>query len=369
MKSLLADPERARTFLKNMLPAELCARLNFDTLRATNQSFVRRDLREFFSDALFQVNLSQEGDKYLLISILLEHKSYPDAAVAIQMLTYLAEGYRAQAEAKFSESAAISGSEKIRRPSLHPIIPFLFYHGREDWEFVPLHQLFDNAYQAFIPYIPTFETIYSNLRKLPENDLLNLQEAWLRAVLLTQKFSHDPSALIERFIPIFDAIRKSTERNFFSQFIIYYLRVSAIKRTQLQHLWNLLPSNENSENMEWFEEILQKGYRKGIKKGYKDGVQTGYEEGIEKGIKEGLLAGEQKGIEKGIEKGIAKGIEKGIAKGIEQGINLGFIQTSREVIRNGIRLGVSIRDLSILTSIEEADIQRMIEEEFNDSAN
>lgn len=322
-KSLLSDLDRARTFLQRMLPEELSAVLNFETLEHENQSFVRRDLREFFSDALFKVRLLPSSKRIVIVSILLEHKSYPDPGVAVQMLTYLAEGYRAQLERSPKEQKNSEESTREERFSLHPIIPFLYYHGKEDWEFIPLHELFHSDYQTFLSYIPTFDTIYQSLRQLNEDELLRLQEAWLRGILVTQKFSHNPSALIERFTPIFNAINESMGGNFFSQFILYYIQITSIEHQQFRHLWDQLPENENTENMNWVEKILWQGYQKGVKQGFKSGI----EEGMERGIDEGLG------------------------------------QKNRQIILTGIQHGFSISALSILTGSTEEEIQQIIAQE------
>lgn len=321
LKSLLSDPGRARTFLQRLLPAHLCRELNLDSLEVDDRSFIRRDLHEFFADALFRVSLRNAPEKQAIVSILLEHKSYPDQRVAVQMLTYLAEGYRTQSAEKAMPHQKKYGA-KMPPPPLYPIIPFLFYHGKEDWEFKPLRQLFDPIYANLLHYIPTFETIYTNLRKVSEQDILRLQEAWLRTVLLTQKYSHDPNALINRFALIFQTLFEIDERNFFQKFIVYYIKTTALNQETFRVLWKQLPQNQNSAAMTWIEEAFQ-----------------GYQRGIEQGI------------------------EQGLEKGKAQGLDLGITLQKLEIIRKGIQNHISLSILSTLTGYSESEIQRIVEEE------
>jgi len=316
MKSLLADVARARCFLSGMLPTYLVQQLHLQALQIEDRSFVRDDLREFFSDALFRVPLRETTDKEVIVSILLEHKSYRDERVALQMLTYLVEGYRMQAgmDPKFQKPLP-EGDAATAGLSLYPIIPFLFYHGRETWEFLPFHQMFGTEYQALLHFVPTFETIYSNLRLLPENDIAALEEAWLRAALLTQKYSHDPSALIARFSAIFQPLSELEKGNFFRQIVLYYIRIVPLEREAFKQLWEQLPGTEKSTTMEWYDVIIEEGYEKGRL--------------------------------------------DGLAQGLEQGLEI----NKKEIIRKGIRNGVSIATLSMLTAYTEEEILRIISED------
>ncbi len=102
--------ENAIDFLKTFLPQNISGIIDFDSLSIENNSFVSDALSETFSDAIFKCRLKNTKED-IFISILIEHKSYPDKYVAIQLLNYLADAYWAQLK---------------QSNSLQLIIPFIF---------------------------------------------------------------------------------------------------------------------------------------------------------------------------------------------------------------------------------------------------
>lgn len=89
-KETFARPEIARDFLENYLPPAVRDCLDLSSLTLQKESFIDHELRQHFSDILYQVQtVSQElpqesGYVYLLF----EHKSYPDNLTIFQMLRY-----------------------------------------------------------------------------------------------------------------------------------------------------------------------------------------------------------------------------------------------------------------------------------------
>lgn len=285
MKSMLADPIRARTFFLRMLPAPLVAQFNLDTLQAEERSYIRDDLKEFFTDALFTVRLSNQSDKTLLISLLLEHKSYPDNLVSVQLLSYLTEGYRTQIQQAHKQRTKDSD---IQHATHYPILPILFYHGSKDWSFRPLHRLFEEECSWIHPYLPTFEVVFINLHDLSDQEINLLEEAWLRAALLTQKYSHDPVALLERFVQIFTTIEAISEGNFLLQLIRYFTNLIPLSKGEFQQRWNELPNQEKTASMNWLETMIQEEFEKGIEKGIEEGIEKGQTAFILRGIEQGF---------------------------------------------------------------------------------
>ena len=83
-KEALTQPDAARTFLRDYLPADVAALLDLSRLQLVKDSFVDEALREHFSDLLYEVGLRDRGSAY--VCVLFEHKSYVDSLVALQVL-------------------------------------------------------------------------------------------------------------------------------------------------------------------------------------------------------------------------------------------------------------------------------------------
>ena len=276
MKSVLSEASQVREFLQRLLPPPLSAQLDLDTLQIERTSFLAGQLREVFSDALFRVQLKGAGKKECLVSILLEHKSYPEKYVSVQILTYLATGYYAQVH-----------EEKVR--SLRPILPFLFHHGRNRWTFRPLHGLFGSQYAGFLEYVPRFEMIYTDLSAVPVEEINATTQAWLRTTLLTQKYSHNPTALLAHFKDIFQVALASTGRNFFRELIVYYLLLTHIEPSQFKTMLKEVTTEEeylealavhDSIVGEWEERGYHKGLHEGIDRARRETIQMGYANGV-----------------------------------------------------------------------------------------
>lgn len=84
-KQFMTRPEIAADFLTQHLLADVLALLDLATLDEQKESFVDPDLRQHFSDVLYQVQTKR--GKPLYIYQLFEHKSYPDKGVALQVLS------------------------------------------------------------------------------------------------------------------------------------------------------------------------------------------------------------------------------------------------------------------------------------------
>ena len=79
-KEAWSHAEVARDFLTYYLPANIVELLDIDTLELSKDSFVDKELSEYFSDLLYKVELRDGRAVY--VYVLLEHKSYPEPFVA-----------------------------------------------------------------------------------------------------------------------------------------------------------------------------------------------------------------------------------------------------------------------------------------------
>ena len=119
-RALLADPGRADTLLREYLPPAVVAELSKAPIRPVDASFVDAVLHQSHSDRLFEAPLKGGGIAY--VYVLLEHKAAPDPGTPLQMLGYMVRIWQRHADNRAS-----------RLRALPPIVPLIFYHGRERW--------------------------------------------------------------------------------------------------------------------------------------------------------------------------------------------------------------------------------------------
>jgi predicted transposase/invertase (TIGR01784 family) len=115
-KQIWSDRETAADFLANYLPGDICDLIDLKTLEICKDSFVDKDLKEYFSDLLYKVSFgAQSGYVYMLF----EHKSYPRKITALQLLSYICRIWNLH----FTQQGL----------PLPVIIPLVLYHGRNEW--------------------------------------------------------------------------------------------------------------------------------------------------------------------------------------------------------------------------------------------
>jgi hypothetical protein len=323
LKLLLDDPRSARDFFQHLLPKRLVRQLDMESLVPENASFVSPSLKTTFSDAVFSVRMKGGEGQTALVSILLEHKSHPDKWAAVQLLTYLAEGYRRQVK-------NLRKQKKNSMPQpliLKPIIPFLFYQGGKPWAFPALRGLFGAAHTPLLRYVPDFETIFTSLYEMEDDKIAGMGVTWLYAALLTQKYSHNPVALFERLAPILRTIQEAMDGNFFLSFSIYISRSMDMEPEDFKKIVEAMPPDTNPQTMDTlYDKLMAKGRAEGIEQGREKGREEGREEGREKGLEEGSE----------------------LAK--------------KEAILSGFRLGIPVQVLSLMTGYAEQKVLQILQE-------
>ena len=82
-KDVLSRREAARDFVLYYLPADVAVLLDIESLVVSKDSFVDKELREHFSDIIYQVDLKQGDSAY--IYLLFELKSYSEPLIALHL--------------------------------------------------------------------------------------------------------------------------------------------------------------------------------------------------------------------------------------------------------------------------------------------
>ncbi|MEZ4906595.1 MAG: Rpn family recombination-promoting nuclease/putative transposase [Saprospiraceae bacterium] len=274
-KAMMAEKDVAIDFLRQFLPKDVIELIDLDTISVENSSFLDDNLNEVFSDAIFKCNLKSHSDNHFYLSVLIEHKSYPDKFVVLQMLQYLVNAYQSQLK-----------NDKI----LHPVIPVLFYHGKEKWEFKSLPHLFSDINPDLIKYIPDFKSVFIDLVRIDDNELLNIENVFLSSALTVQRFSDFPNELplrVSRVIERF-AIEKIRRRNFESAIIVYFYEISKFEKQEFTKFIEEIPKKLKSEFMTIYEMAIQEGIERGRKEGIEKGIEKNKLDIILKGYKKGI---------------------------------------------------------------------------------
>ncbi len=269
-KAMMAEKDIAIDFLKQFLPSEVSALIDYDSLELKKDSFLDDKLREIFADSVIQCRMKYDKESVFYLSVLIEHKSYPDKNVALQLLQYLVNAYQSQMK---------------NEQALHPIVPLLFYHGKQTWAYRSLSGLFPDLKPRLRRYIPDFETVFVDLVRISDTEILEIENIFLHSSLIMQRYTDFPEELpdqLKRILKRF-AVEKLSRKNFEQAIFVYFFEISNLKREEFMNLVKTIPKDKKSELMTTYEMIEQIGVEKGIEKG------------IEQNKVDIILKGHQKG--------------------------------------------------------------------------
>ena len=214
----MAKRENAQSFLVHYLPEEIKEFLEIEKLKIEKDSFVSAELEEYFSDMLYLVPLKdgREGHVYVLI----EHKSYQEPWVALQILEYMVQCWRQvrmlHVQEKRDAHKKLKKIKKLQKKNnfcpeewekmqasiakleatsqkhfaLPVVIPIVLYHGKYSWPYGKTSAKMFDCHEKFMQFIPHFSYILCDLVEKPEKDIKGI--APLQIMLRIFKFARTP---------------------------------------------------------------------------------------------------------------------------------------------------------------------------------
>jgi len=178
-KRLLENPDTANLFLREYLPENIQSLMANNPPTLIDRDFVDDELKEHFTDLLYQVELSS-GNK-AFIYILIDHKSAPDKKTPVQLFRYIGQIWTYLTEQK----------------DWHPlprIMPLVVYHGKQKWNIsTNFNDFFQESDDSLASYFPNFEYSLIDLNTVPDENLSKNQR--LRAFLTVLKHIQKPDFL------------------------------------------------------------------------------------------------------------------------------------------------------------------------------
>ncbi len=171
--------ENARSFFQHSLPGHVLGLMDLSTLEISKDSFVEKELADYYSDMLYKVLLSGSPG---FVYVLFEHKSYYDKYVHLQLLEYMVKIWR----------LFIKQQKKKKREALPIVIPLLICHGKRSWpkDTIRLSSLLSGPVKELTSYIPDFGFDLYDLTCLTDDEIKGT--VMDRVVLLLFKHVFDP---------------------------------------------------------------------------------------------------------------------------------------------------------------------------------
>jgi len=244
LRSLLADKQVAIDYFRSALPAHIADKLDFSTLEPLSGTYVSKELQTTISDVVYTCQ-RRDGRGSVHICLLVEHKSAPDKYTPVQIGGYLFSGYGQQIRQKHEQ--------------LSPIIPILFYHGKQRWEYWTLDRLFDGLEAELLGFLPNFDYIYANLRDTPDGVIKAIENRFLVSALLLLKHAFEELWLSQNFKDELVAGLGDASGVLQQAFLMYYFGRAKITPGQLGEMLNDLPLPIRDTVMSTYDMIYDKG--------------------------------------------------------------------------------------------------------------
>lgn len=260
-KTILNEKEQAKSFIENYLPDHLVKAIDMESLKLLKDSFISKDLKEFYSDILYQVSLK---GKKSYIYVLIDHKTKADKSVIFQLLKYM---------------IAIWEKEIKDNPNwkkLPAIFPMVFYHGKQNWKVKESFSDYINIdHKELKRYILDYKYILCDMSAYSDDEIKG--EVLLRLSLLTFKHIFDNDLDWEKTLIKFTDVLSElsqTDRSldYLKTFLLYLLNSAEISTESLKKTVEKSFSDEGGKLFMTAAEKLK---------------SLGREEGREKGIEEG----------------------------------------------------------------------------------
>ncbi len=255
----------ARSFLENYLPSPVLELVRLDTLEICKDSFIEKDLKDYYSDMLYKVRI-EDATGY--VYFLFEHKSYSDRLIHLQLLEYMVKIWRL-------------GLKQSKNRKLSIVIPLILYHGKEKWTVDKrFSSLFEGPSKPLADYIPDFEFILYDLSRYTDEQIRGTIMARVTMLLLKHVFEPD---IAEKLPGIFTLLKDLSEQEtglqYFESLIKYlFSNVEDITTEKIHSIVsNTLSEEKGGIIMTLAEKLRKEGHIQGLEQGREQGLLEGIE--------------------------------------------------------------------------------------------
>lgn len=215
-KELFSKKEEVSEFVAKTFPPEIVSNLDLETLELDKTEYVDSKLRTSFSDVVY--NCKYGKGSQVKISLLFEHKSYPENYPHLQLLGYMLKIWEIQIKQK---------------EELTPVIPIIFYHGKKKWKNKSFEKYFKGVDETLQRFIPKFDYQLIDTSDFTDKEIIKLfKSLQLQIGILVMKNIFNEQKILQEINTIFAGLNQllQTEQGeqFFETIVAYLLYATGI---------------------------------------------------------------------------------------------------------------------------------------------
>ncbi len=254
-KELFSKKEDVSEFVAKTFPPEIARSLDLETLELDKTEYVDRRLRTSFSDVVY--NCKYGKDTNIKISLLFEHKSYPESYPHLQLLGYMLKIWEIQIKQK---------------EELTPIIPIIFYHGKKKWKNKPFDKFFNGIDETLQRFIPKFDYQLIDTSDFTDKEIIKLfKSLQLQIGILVMKNIFNEQKILQEINTIFAGLNQllQTEQGeqFFETIVAYLLYATGIDTEKYVETMRTISINAGEKFVSTAMKLEMKGEKRGLIKG------------------------------------------------------------------------------------------------------
>jgi hypothetical protein len=169
-----------------------------------------------------------------LVTLLFEHKSYPQKYPHLQLIQYILNIWK---------------EEQKQNRKLSIVIPIIIHHGNKKWKYRSLRSYFKGIHPSLLKFVPEFEYLLFSLNDSPDEKLINLQNIVLGMTTMLMKHSHDSEEDFLKLASFWaDRLNKldaQDQMDFIKSVFVYMENVMNLTQNKLNPIFTEVTENVN----------------------------------------------------------------------------------------------------------------------------
>lgn len=236
--------EVAQSFIDELFPQEIKEKLNLQDLKRVSESFIDEELEEYFSDIIYQTNLSEQET---LVTLLFEHKSYTVLFPHIQLLQYILNIWKQEI--------------KDGKTVLSLVIPIVIHHGDKKWEYKSMKSYFVDLPEILHKFIPDFDYVLFSLSDMGDDRLTSIKNVILSMSAMLLKHSHDKNDEFLKLTPFWleklKELDAQQQLDFIRSVFVYIQNAIDLTNKEIPPIFTKVSNNVNDIAMTIAEHIRE----------------------------------------------------------------------------------------------------------------
>ena len=288
-KRIFNDHRLFADFIRDFIKIDILEDIKPEDIEDQSERFIPLFQENRDADTVKRINLG--GETPLFVIAILEHESKVNYRSSFKMLQYIClvlDAWEKDADIKESGS---SHRKDFKYP---PVLPIIFYDGRETWTAERNFLERTHLNKVFEKYIPKFEYELVNLNDYSEEEIMGFGDAF-SLVLLIDKIRGNRGETLLRQLPE-DYVEKLSLQipeslvKLLSDVIQVLLNKSGYERQEIEKYVAYVEKPEGREHIGMFEAVIE-SIIEGREEARQEGRQEGQEQSLETVARNALAEG------------------------------------------------------------------------------